>query len=52
MKKTIKKGFCPKCNKIMVRKMAIRRKKVKPTQCGNCGFIIQNPYEVFNPVRK
>jgi len=48
MKKRVKKGNCPKCGKIIVRKVPIKRKNPKPTQCNYCGFQIINPYEVFH----
>lgn len=34
MKKRIKKGLCPKCNKELFRRW------VRTTKCGNCGFQI------------
>ena len=41
-----KYGICPRCNKIIVRKMSIR--KQTKIICGNCGFEIPNPLEIFS----
>ena len=49
MKKNVKGAFCPKCNKKLFR---VKIKKDKPTKCNYCGFVIENPYEVFTPKSK
>jgi len=49
VKKKTKQGNCPKCGKILFRSRSIKIKKVKPTKCGHCGFLIENPYQVFAP---
>ena len=49
LKKNIKGAFCPECGKKLFR---VKAKAHKPTTCGNCKFIIKNPYEVFTPKSK
>ena len=49
MKKNIKGCFCPKCNKKLFR---VKIKRNKPTTCNYCGFVIENPFEVFIPKSK
>lgn len=46
-KKRLKGCFCPKCNSKIFRRRSIKRYKPKPTECGVCGFIIENPFETF-----
>jgi len=50
VKKKIKQGKCPSCRKMLVRSRSIKIKKIKPTKCEHCGFLIENPYQVFAPV--
>ena len=46
---TIKKGYCPKCKKLLLRKRSIHvHKNLKPTICNYCKFKIENPYTIFN----
>jgi len=44
MKKNIKGCFCPKCKKKLFR---VKTRINKSTTCNYCGFIIENPREVF-----
>jgi len=49
VKRKIKEGICPNCNKKIYRRRSIKIKKIKPTKCGHCGFLIENPYQIFAP---
>jgi len=49
MKKNIKGAFCPRCGKKIFRKKVIANKS---TKCNYCGFVIENPREVFVPKSK
>ena len=49
VKRKIKEGICPNCKKKMYRRRSIKIKKIKPTKCEYCGFLIENPYNVFSP---
>ena len=44
MKKNIKGAFCPKCKKKLFR---VKTRGNKTTTCNYCGFVIENPREVF-----
>ena len=48
-KKKLFACYCPSCNRKLFRRK-IRRNQ--PTTCGNCGFVIKNPYDVFIPKSK
>jgi len=49
MKKSIKGAFCPQCHKKLFR---VKAKRNKPTTCNYCGFVIENPREIFVPKSK
>ncbi len=49
VKKKIKEGICPNCGKTLMRSRSIKIKKIKPTKCNYCGFLIEDPYKIFRP---
>ena len=51
-KRKTKQGQCPKCGKTLFRSRSIKIKKIKPTKCNYCGFLIEDPYKVFSPIYK